>query len=324
MKYAKAIRGGVQIPLIVYALLGLVGPTFAVESRAPAPNTTLQKVSVGNLTRTYYFHVPPALSRSRLLPLVLAFHGGGGTPAIIERESKFSDLADREGFLVAYPEGIHKTWNDGRGVKAIAAQKDNVDDIGFITALINDVARLHKVDRKRIFATGISNGGIFSHYLAANLSPQIAAIAPVAGGLSESLRDKFNPEKPVSVLIFHGTQDPMVPYNGGGITVLGAKRGRIIGTEDAARKWAIHNGCARDPVVTDLENKDPNDGCTVKKFLYQKGTDGTEVMLYRIEGGGHTWPDGLQYLPEMVIGKVCRDINGAAIMWEFFKNHPKP
>jgi len=307
MQYLKAIVGGVLIPVIVYSLLGLVWPTFAKEARAPAQNNTMQLVCVGNLTRTYYLHVPPAVTGSRPVPLVLAFHGGSGTPAFIERESGFSELADREGFLVAYPEGVRQSWNDGRGVKAIPAQKDNVDDLGFVTALINDVARLHHVDRKRIFATGISNGGIFSHYLAANLSPQIAAIAPVAGGLPESLRDKFNPEQPVSVLIFHGTQ-----------------RGRIIGTEEAARKWALHNGCARDPIVTDLENKNPNDGCTEKEFLYQKGKDGTEVALYRIEGAGHTWPDGLQYLPERMIGKVCRDINGTAIIWEFFKNHPKP
>jgi polyhydroxybutyrate depolymerase len=274
--------------------------------------TTSYSIKVGALKRSYALHVPPGLSADKRVPLVLMFHGGGGTPAYAERESKFSDLSDREGFLAAYPEGINKSWNDGRGADAIAA-------------LIDDVAARHKLDTQRVFATGISNGAIFSHYLAAKLSGRIAAIAPVAGGIPRTWSEKFNPDTPVSVLILQGVNDPLVPYDGGAITLpWKSERGKIISTADAVRKWVKHNGCKADAVEQDLPDTDARDGCRVRKFTYGGGRNGTEVVLCRIEGGGHTWPNGLQYLPAIIVGKVCRDIDGTRIIWDFFKTHPKP
>ena len=307
--------------LIVGATISLL---WAQRPSGPGEGTVARTVKVGDLNRTYYLHVPAKLPTDKPAPLVLMFHGGGGMPAFAERESKFSELADREGFLVVYPEGIGKSWNDGRNDKVIAAQRDKVDDLAFVAALIDDVAKDHKLDAKRVFSTGISNGAIFSHHLAANLSSRIAAIAPVVGGLAEASRDKFQPEKPVAVLILQGTDDPLVPYDGGDINALGSKRSGIIATDDAVKKWVEHNGCQREAVTEELAYKDSKDGCRVKKFTYAKGRDGTEVVLYRIEGGGHTWPNGMQYLPERLIGRVCRDINGTEVIWEFFKSHPKP
>lgn len=299
--------------------LSVTSVVFAQEPAAVA-----RIITVGELTRTYYLHVPKDFPKDKAMPLVLMFHGGGNPP-FAERESKFSELANRAGFLVAYPEGIGKGWNDGRGDKTTTAQRDNIDDLGFIAALIDDVSRDFKVDPKRVYATGISNGAIFSHYLGVNLSSRIAAIAPVAGGLSKPFSEKFNPEKPVSVLIIQGTDDPLVPCGGGEITLpWGKKRGSVIATDEAVKKWVVHNGCQREPVAEEVADKDRNDGCRVKKFTYAKGKDGTEVVLYRLEGGGHSWPDGLQYLPKRIIGNVCRDINGTEIIWHFFKTHGKP
>jgi polyhydroxybutyrate depolymerase len=252
------------------------------------------------------------------------FHRGGGTSAFAEQESKFSELADREGFLVAYPEGIGQSWNDGRGQMDIVAQRDGIDDLGFVAALIDDVAKEYRVDANRVFSSGISNGATFSHYLGANLSARIAAIAPVVGGLPARWSDKFKPEQPVSVLVLQSVDDPLMPYNGGDVTLPdGRKRAGIVPTGDAVRKWAEHNGCQREAIMEELPDKDPNDGCRVKKLTHAKGKHGTEVVLYRIDGGGHTWPNGLQYLPKKIIGKVCRDINGTEVIWEFFKMHPK-
>ncbi|RMF42204.1 MAG: esterase [Planctomycetota bacterium] len=287
--------------------------------------TVARSVTVGHLTRTYYLHHPKKLATDKPLPLLLMFHGGGSTPAFAERESKFSQLADREGFLVAYPEGVGKSWNDGRGVKAIVAQRENVDDIGFVAALIDDVAGDFPVDAQRVFATGISNGAMFSHYLGANLSSRIAAIAPVAGGLTKPLSSKFHPDRPVSVLIIQGTEDPLVPYRGGAITLpWGGKRGSVIATDQAVKMWVAHNGCRDTPRAEKVADMDPDDGCRVDKFIYGNGKDGTEVVLYRIEGGGHAWPGGRQYLPKRIVGSVCRDIDGAEIIWNFFKAHAKP
>jgi polyhydroxybutyrate depolymerase len=312
---SKSVTLAMIVALVLFPFIGAMARTSS--------QTMKHTLLVGDLMRTYYLHVPPNLPKGQPVPLVLIFHGGNGTPAFAERESKFSELADLQGFLVAYPQGFGKSWNDGRGVKAIPAQRNNVDDVAFVAALIDDTSRIHKVDPKRIYATGISNGAIFSHYLADNLSSRIAAIAPVAGGMPETLEKAFKPEEPVSVLILNGTKDPIVPYLGGDIALLGAKRGRIISTEEAAGKWAAHNRCERVPTLEVVPNKNPNDGCFPKKLSYANCRVGTEVVLYRMEGAGHTWPDGLQYLPERLVGKVCRDFSATQLIWEFFKAHTK-
>jgi polyhydroxybutyrate depolymerase len=296
----------------------------ALAAAAQEPGTIERTVDVGGMHRSYYLRVPRSL-RDAPVPLVLMFHGGGGTPAYAERESRFSEIAEREGFLVAYPQGYKKSWNDGRDSEAIAAQRDRVDDLGFIAALLDDVARDHKVDPKRVYATGISNGGIFSHYLAARMSARIAAIAPVAGGIAEPLGRNFSPDHPVSVLVMHGTEDPLVPYKGGEITLpWGSKRGAIIDTESAVRMWARHDAARSDAVAETLPDADSADGCRIVRLTHAAGRDATEVVLYRIEGGGHTWPGGRQYLPARIVGRVCRDVSASEVIWRFFKDHPKP
>ncbi|MFZ2658576.1 MAG: PHB depolymerase family esterase [Victivallales bacterium] len=307
--------------LMACAALSMIGCQYAAGQNR---DTVARTIKVGELNRTCYLHVPANLLKDKAVALVLVFHGGGGTPAYAERETKFSELADREGFIVAYPEGLKKSWNDGRGEEDVPAQHDKIDDLAFIAALIDDVSKDQRIDGKKVFSTGISNGAIFSYYLAVNLSSSIAAIAPVAGGLPKAYSNDFKPEKPVSVLIFHGTDDPLVHYNGGDVTVLGKKHSGIIPTDETISKWVERDGCNRDAIEEDVPDKDAGDGCRVRKFTYAKGKDGTEVVLYRIEGGGHTWPDGKQYLPKMIVGPVCHDINATAIIWEFFKAHPKP
>jgi polyhydroxybutyrate depolymerase len=170
-----------------------------------------------------------------------------------------------------------------------------------------------------VYATGISNGGIFSHYLAAHLSARIAAIAPVVGGIADPPEAWLRPEQPVSVLMLQGTRDPLVPYRGGAVAF---GRGKIIDTEEAARRWAALNG-GREPVREPLP-ADGKDRCGGLRTIYPGGRDGSEVTLVRLDGGGHTWPGGAQYLPQRLIGRVCRDFDATVLIWDFFKAHPKP
>ncbi|HLF92783.1 MAG TPA: PHB depolymerase family esterase, partial [Planctomycetota bacterium] len=174
-------------------------------------------LKVGALDRTYILHVPPSLPKDRPAPLVLVFHGGGGQGKQMEGFTGFSALSDKEGFIVGYPDGLEKNWYDGRVVEASRAHREKIDDLAFVDALIDEIGRRHPVDPKRIYATGISNGAFFSHWLAAHRSARIAAIAPVVGGMSPALAESFKPEGPVSVLILQGTEDPLVPYSGGEI-----------------------------------------------------------------------------------------------------------
>jgi polyhydroxybutyrate depolymerase len=293
----------------------LVAATVATAAERPTVSRTLE---VGDLSRTYSLRVPPSLGREPA-PLVLVFHGGGGTGPGTERLTRFSALADREGFLVAYPDGIGRNWNDGREFTTSRAHRDHVDDVAFVAALLDAVSRIHPVDPRRIYATGISNGAIFSHYLAAHLSSRIAAIAPVVGGIADPPDPWFRPERPVSVLILQGTTDPLVPYHGGPVAF---GRGRIIDTEEAARRWAAVDGASREPTEEALPAADRR-RCGGARKTYTGGRDGSEVALVRLEGGGHTWPGGAQYLPEMLIGRVCPDFDATALIWAFFKAHPK-
>ena len=266
--------------------------------------------------------MPVLLRPDRPTPVVFVFHGGGGDGAGVGRLTGFSKLADREGFLAVYPDGVGKNWNDGREPSTSKAHQDNIDDVGFIAALIGSLSRQYRVDPKRIYATGISNGGIFSHYLAAHLSQRIAAVAPVAGGIAERFRGAFKPASPVSVLILQGTEDPLVPYSGEGI--LGGRRGRVIDTVQAAELWAHADGCTPQPRAGVLQGSEPGGGCLLSWMTWGSGRDGTEVTLYTIEGGGHTWPGGAPYLPAWVVGRVCRNPDATAAIWAFFEQHPKP
>lgn len=315
-------------PLLALLAWAVLSGLSARATVPPVRGTVVCTLQVGALNRTYDLHVPARLPTDQPAPLVLVFHGGGGTAAQVERATKFSELADRAGFLVAYPEGVGKGWNDGRGSTEIAAHRGNVDDLGFVAALIDDIAKDRPLDRKRVFATGISNGAIFSHYLAANQAARIAAIAPVVGGLSEPAGARFAPTEPVSVLILQGTEDKLVPYAGGNIAppLIGkaGKRGRVIATDETVKKWVAANGCRPEPVRADLVDADPKDGCRATRFTYAGGRNGAAVVLCRIEGGGHTWPGGAEPLPHWLVGNVCRDFNATAMIWEFFQTHAKP
>lgn len=270
--------------------------------------------------RSYHLHLPPGLDAKKPAPLVFVLHGGGGHGLQMERFSGFSALSDRHGFIACYPDAVDRNWFDGRVVNESKAHRDKIDDAGYIDALIDVISRKHPVDPKRIYASGVSNGAFLSHSLGARLPHRFAAIAPVVGGMAPVVAVDFKPAHPVSVLILQGTDDPLVPFKGGPIE---HQRGQTISTASTVSKWVEANGC-KAPVDVDLPDKDPDDGTRVKQSTWSGGRDGSEVVLCTIEGGGHTWPGGPQYLPGFLVGKVCRDIDANQVIWDFFAKHPKP
>ena len=274
------------------------------------PERTL---TVDGRERTYLVAEPDRLDRP--MALVLVFHGGGGNARQIARHTGFAELARREGFLAVFPQGYKGNWNDGRADVKSPAFQDQVDDLAFVNALLDELAARYQVDK--VYVTGVSNGGMFSQFLAARMADRIQAAAPVVGGIPEPIAASFAPARPVSMLIIQGTDDPLVPYNGGGIGVLGG-RGRIVSTERALSLWREVNGCSGKGEVTELPDRDPEDRCRVTRTVWHGNAD---VELYRIQNGGHGWPGGSQYLPRAAIGKVCQDFNATETIWEFFRNH---
>ena len=282
-----------------------------------------------NMERTFHIHFPQSYIKSLRLPLVIAMHGRGGEgeSMILVTRRGFNQLADRDGFIVVYPDGIEKNWNDGRMDEEAddRAHKENIDDVGFISALIDKMIKDYNVNPKRIYVTGISNGAIMSYRLACELSSKITAIAPVDGNIPYLLLHECSPSRAVSVLAINNVDDPLVPFEGGEIWghFHRVKLGRVLSVNESISFWVRKDKCSATPFIEQEPDRDPSDGTRVLRKEFAKGIDKTEVILYKIDGGGHTWPGGLQYLPAWLIGKTSRDIDANEVIWNFFKRHTR-
>lgn len=272
--------------------------------------------------RIYYVHLPPVYDDSAALPVVFVLHGGGGKAEEMDKFTGFNAVADREGFIVVYPQGLQGHWSDGRTVERVIGKYKETDDVGFLAALVDELNKKYKIDQARVYATGISNGAFMSFRLAADRPDVFAAVAGVAGGLSEDLAANHPPKGPVPVMFINGDADPLVPYNGGEIKVWGLSRGSVRPISEAVRWWSEANGAAAEGVVTQLPNRAPDDGTTAFREEHA-GPAGTDVVLITVNGGGHTWPGGWQYRSERLVGKTSRDFNASDVIWDFFRRHSR-
>jgi polyhydroxybutyrate depolymerase len=193
--------------------------------------------------------------------------------------------------------------------------KGRPDDVAFIRKLLDDLGSVAKVDPRRVYATGLSNGGMMCYRLAAELSDRIAAIAPVAGTMAI---EKANPKRPVPVLHFHGTDDAIVPFDG--VHQGTPKFIHFKSVEDSIRTWVKIDGCDEKPEVADLPHR--ADDMLVERKTYGHCKEGAEVVLVVIRGGGHTWPG--QEPPVAFLGKSTKNISADDLIWEFFQKHPMP
>jgi polyhydroxybutyrate depolymerase len=300
------------------AILAAAGALAALAGAAAAEQR-VHTLELGSITRSYVLYLPERAPRGRPLPLLVALHGGGGTAEQMGRFSRFNAIAAREGFAVAYPEGLWRRWNDGRVFRG--RTETDADDVGFIRAMVDDIGRRVSLDRRRIFAAGISNGGFMSFRLACEAADLFAAVAPVTATMPAELGEECRPSAPVSVLVINGTADAMVPYDGGHVRALFRRRGAIWSTERTLAFWARHNRCDEQPAVRALPNRRRDDGSHVIEADY-RGCERARLRLLRVEGGGHTWPGGSQYLPESWIGPTNRDIDASRVIWAFFKSAP--
>jgi polyhydroxybutyrate depolymerase len=247
----------------------------------------------------------------------MAFHGGGANADNMIAFSGLNKKSDEAGFIVVYPNGTGRlkkmlTFNGGNCCGYAASNK--VDDVEFTRKILDDLASSVNVDPKRVFATGMSNGGIMAYRLASELSDRIAAIAPVGGPMGT---DTVTPQRPVSVMHMHGTNDEFAPFQGGKGRGLSGTEFQSV--ERSLRTWVKADGCAPEPVVTKVPDM-AKDGTSVIRSTYGSCKDGAEVVLVAVEGGGHTWPGrepGLRAL-----GKSTRNISANDLMWEFFEKHP--
>lgn len=298
---------------LLATLLGLLACARSADSGLPSGDT-VRTITHDGVERSYILHLPPWLDPVQPAPVVLVFHGGGGNAENAVRMTDFNELSDRHGFLVVYPNGAGRlgdmvlTWNGGECCGY--AQENNVDDVGFVRALLTDLSSSVRVDAQRVYATGMSNGAIMSYRLACELSDVFAAVAPVAG----TQNVECHPEHPVSIIHFHGTADAHLPYEGGvgEESLTGVDYNSVM---DSVLFWADFNACADSPVIVEDEN--------ISHLAYEDCENDTSVQLYTIQGGLHAWPgsDG----PGWPGGDMpTSEIDATGVIWDFFAAHPKP
>ena len=271
--------------------------------------------------RSYLVHLPPEAKMQGPLPILLHLHGGGGTAQsnMVLTFGRFNELADRDGFIVVYPNAVEKNWNDGRKSNLVKAWQENIDDVGFIAAIIDELKAKYNIDKERMFTTGMSNGGFMSSRLLCDRADLFRGGAILTASLSRDYLPNCNPSKAVAVMLMNGTDDPLVPYDGGQIKVFNKTRGEIISTDEWIAFWEAKNECNTKLAKRQLADK-AADGTRVEVEEYTDCKDDGALILYRIKGGGHTWPGGKQYLGERLIGKTSRDIVACDVIWEYFKS----
>ena len=282
-----------------------------VQSRALVHNDT---------NRNYRLYVPEALrAKGGPVPLVLVLQGAGPGFDIMDI-TRITPVADREGFAVAFPSAVGDLWTDG----ALQVLGTNTgSDVAFLRRVVADIeAKELRLDKKRIYAIGISNGGMMSLRLACEAADLFAGVGAVAANMPKALAADCRPSAPVSVIVINGTEDPIVPYRGGGVRFMRVMRfGEVLSTDETMSLWARLNGCGPAAPPVTLPDRDPGDDSRAVRIDYG-GCRGARLRLVRVEGGGHTWPGGLQFMPGLLIGTVNRDIDAGQEAWTFFKAAP--
>jgi len=262
------------------------------------------------LERSYVLHIPPGYESSHPAALVLAFHCITLDAYEMMRISGFDAQSDAAGFIVAYPNasGEQKSWNGGHCCGQAA--RDNVDDVGFVRAVIAELSASLNIDPKRIYATGFSNGAILTYRLGCEMAGQIAAIAPVSATPAREDWEACQPSRPLPVIHFHGTEDEPNPYNGG-VTPGGVQ---FVSVEEAIRFWVDFDGCPSEATRSQSGS--------IIHDVYAPCQAGASVELYTITGGEHAWPGGEAVNRRM--GEPNMEISATALIWEFFLAHPMP
>ncbi len=258
----------------------------------------------GGLTRTYRIYVPAIYNGSIPVPLVLNLHGYGSSNTSQESYGDFRPIADTANFILVHPNGTldvnnNLFWNCFGG--------STVNDVGFLSALIDTISANYNIDANSIYSAGLSNGGFMSYDLACSLSVRIAAIASVTGSMIYSHKNACAAVHPTPVMQIHGTADGTVPYAG---------TASFLPIDSLVRFWAQFNNCSLTPVITPVPNISTTDGCTADRYLYNVGTNGSTVEFYRVLGGSHSWPGA-----PFNINVTNMDFSASVVIWRFFRKY---
>ena len=263
--------------------------------------------------RDYILRLPDGVERP---PLILVLHGGGGRGRQIDRGTGLTQQATAQGFALVYPDAIDRQWNDGRGDPNSVEHASTVDDVGFLSALVADLATKGLIDPARVFVMGVSNGGMMTYRMVCERAELFVGAVAIVANLPQAMAPQCNPSRPMPLMVLNGTKDPLVPYDGGDIVVFGLNRGTVISTEATLERFSVANGCTgRQPVQAD--DPAPGDGVTPEHEVFVGCS--ADLELWRYVGGGHGWPGAGQYRQESLVGVVAHKPTVNDLALAFFR-----
>ena len=311
--------------LAIIALVVLLALTLAwwwylradpMEPPALPGSVQTGSVEHGGHQRSWLAYVPAA--KSEAPALVLVMHGSLGTGEQMREATRygFDVLAERYGFIAVYPDGYERHWNDCRGDADYAANLENIDDVGFLRALVQRMVEEQGVDPSRVFATGLSNGGQMAYRLGLEAPDLVAGIAAMAASLPDPVACQAAGVA-VATLVMNGTQDPVNPYEGGLVEIFGnASRGSVLSSAATAGYWAGLAGYDGEGERSLWPRRDPDDPTSVESTDWS-GQGRVPVSLVTINGGGHTIPNPVFSLPR-ILGPTSHQLDGPEVIWAFF------
>jgi polyhydroxybutyrate depolymerase len=268
--------------------------------------------------RVYSLHIPDSFDGTQAAPLVVFLHGGNGNVQSAQNFTNFNETSEENGFLMLYPQAWFESqpnsfvWADGRG---LAPDNLGIDDVGFVNSLVNQLKTEYNINENKIYLCGFSNGSFLTQEIAFQDNSQFAAIGTIGGTMNQDLYDNGNPNKAIPMIYIFGTDDPLVPYEGGYVSE-NTNFEPVVSVETAVNFWINNNNCQTTLPVVEVANTNDNDNSTVSIFEFTNGDQNSKVKFYRINGGGHTWP-GVS-LPNQNLGNVNMDIEANEEIWEFF------
>ncbi|WP_162408986.1 extracellular catalytic domain type 1 short-chain-length polyhydroxyalkanoate depolymerase [Acuticoccus sediminis] len=302
----------VLLIVVVGGMIALARPTSAAVSQTETIQSSGQR-------RTYFLLRPAKeASPSTRFPVVIFLHGGYGAGRNIANQSGIDPEVARGGFIAAFPNSSGNHWNDGRPTTA-----DAPDDVQFITEVVADIVARFKGDPNRVFVGGMSNGGMMTQRLACEAPQTFRAFASVAANMPEDLVSRCHPRAPVPMLLFSGTDDDLMPFNGGAMPtsrIFGGSGGRVLSANDTFAFWARLAGCSGQSTAALPNGSD--DGTTVTRVSAKACGGNVKVELYRIDGGGHRWPGSVKRrgpIARRLLGTTTQDINATSIILNFFR-----
>ncbi len=275
------------------------------------------------IQRTYTYYIPDDIDLSTPQPLMLILHGLGTSGSDAAAHWGFTEVAQSNDFIAVFPDGLDGEWNDGRGISFLFHEHSEVDDVGFLSALIAQFVEKFGADSSRVFMVGASNGGMMTLRMGCEKSTQLTAIAPLLASLPKPLYKTCLPERPLPVMMINGTKDNVIPFDGGAVAVAGERFGEVVSVYSTLGIWHQRNACNISPVVASMDEYKPDRVAKgITSELYAKCGSGKAVLLYRIEDGGHSIPS-FKHKRSVFKDAPRTPFNAASDIWDFFKRYKK-